>query len=163
MIKLIPLLLLCICQSGCATKIHHYKAYDETHINLKSLSKLHVPGDILVNTINGKGRYNPSYVSDVSPYSGAVIEIMPGVHSLNVEYYYRNVARQKGSTNLSFLFEPGKSYFIYEQHKFINDRPYVHFDFYECGSQKEIELNLSRKKATDNSWLFTYPPLCGTN
>lgn len=161
MSKLIPVLMLTITQLGCATKIHYYKAYEGTNIHPNQLSKLHVPEDIKINTIDGKGGFYPRYVSDISPYSGAIIELIPGTHTLNAEYYYKDVARQSGSTNLKLTTSPGKAYFIYEEHKYIDSKAHAHFDFYECGSQKEKEVNLARKNLTEKSLLFTYPPLCG--
>jgi len=146
-------------QLGCATKIHHFKAYDEQSVKPAELSILHVPESVKINTIDGKSGFYPRYISDISPYSGARIELLPGVHTLNVEYYIRGIVQQKGTTNLQITTRSRQSYFINAEHIMNNSKAYVHFNLYDCGSQKELEVNSERKRMSEHS-LSTYPPIC---
>ena len=143
-------------------KIHDYKAYEGSYPKNK-LAVLHVPIDLKVNSIDGQGEYYPKRVSDMSPYSGARIELLPGYHVINVMYYSRShghVAHSKDDTKLKLKAEPGKEYYIHHGRKIINNQVYVTYEIWLCGGKKEREFSKRMKESYKDS-IATYIPACG--
>ena len=163
MLRMLWMICLAMTLTACdVVKIHEYKAYQGSYPNDK-LAVLHVPFDIKVKSINGQGEYYPKRVSNISPYSGARIELPPGYHVINVMYYSRShghVAHSKSDTKLKLKAEPGKEYYIFNGRKIINNQVYITYEIWLCGGEKEREFSNKMKKEYEGS-IATYIPACG--
>ncbi len=126
-------------------------------------SILHVTRYNYVQEIDGKGKYSPDHVSDLFPYTGARIELAPGIHTVAVEYRTR-MSYSKGKSKLKYHFLPGKEYFLHSDVKYLRDRTnamksYVVFAINECGIEAEQEYNKRASKV--DTWLNPFAPACG--
>lgn len=100
--------------------IHNYKAHNEENINPAKVSILHATRYHYVREIDGKGQYSPNGASDLFPYTGAIIELLPGKHSLSIEYR-SNIRGSTGKTVVDFNFLPGKEYFLHSKKHYTTD------------------------------------------
>ncbi len=164
MFKKILILSIVIMLSACGRiNIHNFKAHNEENINPAKVSILHATRYHYVHEIDGKGRYSPEFVNDVFPYTGAVIELLPGKHTLSIEYHSSRVIT-KGTIDISFNFLPGKQYFLYSKKNYTTDdfnqvTTYVKYQISECGSKDEKEFN---ERESKHDYLFNpFVPACG--
>ena len=164
MFKKILILSIAIVLSACGRiNIHNYKAHDQENINPAKISILHATRYHYVHEIDGKGRYSPTHVSDAFPYTGAKIELLPGKHTLSINYRsgYR---ASKGSTDINFDFLPGKQYFLHSTNESGRDEyghifTSVKYHISECGSKDEKEFN---ERESKHEPLFDpFVPACG--
>lgn len=153
---------------GCSTKIHMYKSYEGKAKPDNSIAKLIVPGEVAINSIDGKSGYYPTYISDISPYDGAVVGLLPGKHLVNVKYFksYRSLGSYTSSAgvNLSLQAKAGVRYAIYPVTHYVQNSlggtsEKVSFSLVKCGEKKELMLRQKRKKKLGNKYL----PMCENN
>lgn len=149
---------------GCGRiSIHNYKAHDETEMGKNKITILHITRDNYVREIDGKGKYSPDHVSDLFPYSGAKIELLPGTHTLAMEYR-SSTLHSTGKSNLKFKFLPGKQYFLHSSTEYKAKKSgslgiYILYKIHECGTKQETEYNKTAKEK--DFWLAPYVPACG--
>ena len=145
--------------------IYKYKAHvtSATDLSGPQISILHVTRNNYVNEIDGKGKYSPSHVSDAFPYSGAEIELLPGMHTLSMSYR-SSISYSKKNTDISFNFSPGRIYFLHSNIDYRKNEAgglssYVNYQIDECGTTQETNYNVKAKEA--DNWLAPYVPACG--
>lgn len=151
--------------AGCSVKVHHYKAYEGNITNSNKISTLKVPGDIYIKEIDGKSGYYPKRISDISPYDGARVKLLPGTHTLKVFYQSRNKYNRSYTKpqTLKLDAKPGRSYAIYPVTKHSEEkgenyryRVSIVFQLVECNSSDELILREKRKK----NFGKIYVPMC---
>ena len=108
-------LLLCACVAGAAgcstTAVREYNAYASETLATDEVAFLHVPNDIMVDDIDGNGRYFPLLELPWNRYGGALIRLLPGPHSADVIYHSRYWFTSDTQT-VSFEVEAGRHYEI---------------------------------------------------
>jgi len=164
MFKKFVILVLLLGLTGCGRiSVYKYKAHDIAAPTGENISILHVPREIYVQEIDGKGKYSPSGSSDLFPYSAAEIELIPGIRTLSLKY---SSGRQYSinKSNITFNFAPGKKYFIQSKVQYAKKetgglQASVSYRIDECGSTEEAAYNEAAKKA--DQWLAPYVPACG--
>lgn len=168
-IKLAVLLILVTQLYGCGRiEIHKYRAFPDEAAG-RAVSMLYVTQYVFVQQIDGQGKYSPDHVSDMFPYSGAEILLLPGKHALSVKYNRSQGSSRlysKDTKQLVFDFKPGKDYFLYGKRKFVETqyegvKQLISYHIEACGSQQEQAYNELAKKWA--SWLHPYVPACGSN
>lgn len=164
MIRNSIIFLLTVIMIGCGRiSIHNYKAHDREGLSANKLAILHVTRHNFVREIDGKGQYSPSSVSDLFPYSGARIELLPGTHTLSLEYQSSSL-RSTEKSKINYRFLPGKEYFLHSTtdvgfSKSKNLQYYIKFHISECGSKEEKAYN--EKESKNDFWLNPFVPACG--
>ncbi len=146
--------------------VHNYKAHSDNNLSEDAVSILHVTRNNYVKRIDGKGSYSPSHISDLSPYIGAKIELLPGTHTLSLKYskeMFQGSSHTKENNDFNFTFLSGKQYFLYStiEHtrtqKGIQYNSVFHID--ECGTENEKIYNENEQKY--KSLFGSYVPACG--
>lgn len=123
--------------TGCATgEIQRYVAHDEDTIETSEVAYLHVSEKIMVEKIDGEGRYYPLLDSIGRRYKGAVIELLPGEHSADVIYHER-YGHTSRTTTVPFGVEAGGHYEILASFTQVNYSPKVSFDVLRRESANE--------------------------
>ena len=164
MTKKIIILALLFTLAGCGRiNIHNYKAHENEGLPKNKISILHATRYNYVHEIDGKGRYSPSRVSHAFPYTGAKIELLPGKHTLAVEYNAKYII-SKGKSEIAFNFRPGKEYFLHSERQFKKNKvggvnSIVVYHLNECGSKAEKEYN--EREIKNDRWLDPFTPACG--
>ena len=144
---------------GCSVvKVHHYKAFDNPNISKENLAVLYATNHIRVHKIDGKGKYYPSRVSKISPYSGARIELLEGPHTINVSYY-QTTLYSKGKTDLKVNVKAGEAYFITDTFIQKNKKVQLQYEFLNCESKRGKEV---RAKIITGRKKYSLPhiPIC---
>lgn len=114
--------------AGCATnEIQRYVAHDKDAPTANGVSYLHVPEKIMVDEIDGKGRYYPLIEPFGRRYKGAVIELLPGTHSADVIYHER-YGHTSRTIVLPFEVEAGGHYEIQATFTQVNYSPKLSLD-----------------------------------
>lgn len=123
------LLFACIAAiAGCATnEIQRYVAHDKDNPATNEVAYLHVPEKIMIEEIDGTGRYYPLLEPFGRLYRGAVIELLPGKHSANVIYHER-YGHTSRPTVVPFGVEAGGHYEIQASITQVNHSPKLSFD-----------------------------------
>lgn len=164
MLKQIILIIMLVELSGCGRiSIHSYKAHDKDGLSESNISILHVTRNNYVHEIDGKGKYSPSHVSDLFPYSGAKIELLPGTHTLSMKYRSQS-SYSTGKANLKYKFLPGKQYFLhssfeYKATKSDGFKTLILYHIHQCGTKQEQIYNEAESKK--DYWLNPFVPACG--
>lgn len=161
--RVLPLLLVLLLVSCGRISIYNYKAHNLEHVASDKIAILHVTRHNYVKEIDGQGKYSPNGSSDLFPYTGARIEILPGKHTLSI-LYSDTVMHTTGKSNLQIDVEAGKEYFVHDE-LVVNKMPngqyvqLIKFRIAECGSSEAEKYNKDESK--DNSWLDPFVPACG--
>ncbi len=123
------LLLLCVfANAGCATgEVQRYVAHDREAAAESDVAYLHVSDKIMVNEIDGEGRYYPLLDAFGSRYQGAIIELLPGEHSANV-IYHQQYGHTSKETALPFEVDAGGHYEIQTSFTQVNYSPKIAFE-----------------------------------
>lgn len=114
--------------AGCATnEIQQYVAHDRDQTVAGEVAYLHVAENMMVDEIDGKGRYYPLLEPFGSRYRGAIIQLLPGAHSANVIYHERYGYTSR-KTDVPFEVEAGRHYELRASFTRVNHSPRIAFE-----------------------------------
>lgn len=112
-----------VAMAGCASgEIQQYVAHDIDAPALSEVAYLHASEKIMVNEIDGKGRYYPLLEPFGKTYKGAVIELLAGEHSAQVTYHERYGYTSR-TVVVPFRVEAGGHYEILASFTQVNYSP----------------------------------------
>lgn len=111
--------------AGCATnEVQPYIAHDNINLATSEVAYLHVSEKIMVDEIDGTGRYYPLLEPFGRRYVGAVIELLPGEHSADVIYHDR-YGHTSRTIVVPFAVDAGGHYEIQASLTQVNHSPKV--------------------------------------
>ena len=159
--RYITILICATILAGCnSIKINRYKSHNNPALTPAELAILHIPSTVHVKDIDGKGQYYPSYISEDSPYKGATIELLPGMHRATLRYYIPKVLYSTWSMPYKFIAKEGKEYFLTPIFDGNNLNSSVTYIIHECGGKVEERFNSIMKKLAEKTWYMEYQPSC---
>lgn len=119
---------------GCTPPIRQFTVYEGDR-QPADVAVLHVPREIKVESLDGKGGYSPFLPnSPLFPYKGARFSLMPGEHTVEVRYSFGN-SSTKGTKTIKQQFEPGKEYKVSTEFERDMDKFFVTYHIDEMPAQ----------------------------